>query len=142
LKQVIVKVGKPVKFDVNVKGEPAPKVVWMLKEKEVTEDNVVIINVDYNTKFEIKEGKRINSGMYKIVATNEHGKDEAEVEIVILGAPGRLVTHASRCISTSLFSVHLIFISSEYSTFQTKGTAKGHGCHQEQCKGQMGETRW
>ena len=36
LKQIIVKVGKPVKFDVNVKGEPAPKVVWMLKDKEVS----------------------------------------------------------------------------------------------------------
>ena len=35
LKQTVVKVGKPVKLDVNIKGEPPPKVVWMFKDKEV-----------------------------------------------------------------------------------------------------------
>lgn len=29
------------------------------------------------------------TGMYRIVATNEHGKDEAEVEITVLSAPGK-----------------------------------------------------
>lgn len=56
---------------------------------KVDEKNVEIINVDYNTKFDIKEGKRLNSGIYKIVATNQHGKDEAEVELTVLAAPGR-----------------------------------------------------
>lgn len=44
-----------------------------------------IINVDYNTKFIIHSAQRKYSGMYKIIAENEHGKDEAEVEINILG---------------------------------------------------------
>lgn len=56
---------------------------------QVDEKNVEIINVDYNTKFDIKEAKRLNTGIYKIVATNQHGKDEAEVELTVLGAPGR-----------------------------------------------------
>lgn len=43
-----------------------------------------IVNVDYNTKFNITDAKRKQSGTYKIIATNQHGKDEAEVEIVIL----------------------------------------------------------
>lgn len=41
--------------------------------------------MDYNTKFNITDAKRKQSGTYKIIATNQHGKDEAEVEIVILG---------------------------------------------------------
>lgn len=52
---------------------------------QVTEKNVEIVSIDYNTKLDIKESKRLNSGIYKIIATNEHGKDEAEVEIVVLG---------------------------------------------------------
>lgn len=48
------------------------------------ETNVEIVNVDYNTKFNIVDAKRKQSGIYKIIATNKHGKDEAEVEIVIL----------------------------------------------------------
>ena len=43
-----------------------------------------MVNVDYNTKFTIKDSVRKNTGIYKILAENEHGKDEAEVEVVIL----------------------------------------------------------
>lgn len=42
-------------------------------------------NVEYNTKLLIHFAQRKYSGKYKIVAENEHGKDEAEVEITILG---------------------------------------------------------
>ena len=30
-----VKSGKPVHFDVNIKGEPPPKVTWILKDEPV-----------------------------------------------------------------------------------------------------------
>ncbi|KAL3252350.1 hypothetical protein MRX96_017669 [Rhipicephalus microplus] len=33
--------------------------------------------------------KRKDSGLYKITAENEHGKDEAQVEIIVLAAPSR-----------------------------------------------------
>jgi hypothetical protein len=48
-----------------------------------------VINVDYNTKLDIKEAVRAMTGTYHILATNEHGKDEAEVEITVLSAPGK-----------------------------------------------------
>lgn len=53
---------------------------------QVTEN---VINVDYNTKLDIKEAVRAMTGTYRILATNEHGKDEAEVEITVLSAPGK-----------------------------------------------------
>ncbi|KPJ16777.1 Twitchin [Papilio machaon] len=90
LKALAVRAGKPIFFDVNVRGEPAPKVQWFQKwkaeEKEVTEN---VINVDYNTKLDIKESVRAMTGTYRILATNEHGSDEAEVEITVLSAPGK-----------------------------------------------------
>ncbi|CAH2099215.1 unnamed protein product [Euphydryas editha] len=90
LKAVAVRAGKSIFFDVNVRGEPAPKVQWFQKwkkeEKEVTEN---VINVDYNTKLDIKEAVRSMTGTYRILATNEHGKDEAEVEITVLSAPSK-----------------------------------------------------
>lgn len=54
-----------------------------------TKDNVNIINVDYNTKVDIKESIRSNTGVWRILAVNEHGKDEAEVEVTVLSAPGK-----------------------------------------------------
>lgn len=84
-----MRAGKPVKFDVDVKGEPAPTITWLLKDKEVKEENVEIVNVDYNTKFTINDSKRKNTGLYKVKAVNEHGQDEADVEVTILSSPGK-----------------------------------------------------
>ena len=90
LKQLTVKAGKVFKFDINIKGEPPATVNWFLLEKEVvTQENIEIINVEYNTKLNVIDARRKNSGIYKIVAVNEHGKDEAEVEVVVLGSPSR-----------------------------------------------------
>jgi len=43
--------------------------------------------VPNNTKFQISNGKRSDSGKYKIIAVNEYGKDEAFVELMFLGPP-------------------------------------------------------
>ncbi|XP_074598807.1 projectin protein bent isoform X2 [Brevipalpus obovatus] len=90
LETVTIKKGKSIKLDVNVSGEPPPKITWHFADKEVKpNDHYQINNVDYNTKFGIEDAQRIHSGKYKIVAVNEHGRDEAEVEIVVLAAPNR-----------------------------------------------------
>jgi len=72
-----------------VDGEPAAKVSWYFKARNLAEDsNATITNVDYFTSIEIKNTVRKMTGMYLIRAVNEHGKDEAEVEFVVLGPPG------------------------------------------------------
>ncbi|XP_076356740.1 twitchin-like [Tachypleus tridentatus] len=54
LKNVTVKVGQVVNLDVNVIGEPPPKVEWMLNDKILgSSDSYKIDSVDYNTKFSI-----------------------------------------------------------------------------------------
>ena len=90
LKPIVVRAGKPVKYDIDIKGEPAPKVTWFQTDKEITtEGNVEIVNVDYNSKLIISDSIRKNTGLYKILAVNEHGKDEETVEITVLSAPGK-----------------------------------------------------
>lgn len=90
LKPIVVKAGKQVKYDVNVRGEPPPDIKWFFLDKEVqSAGNVEIVNVDYNTKLTITDTIRKQSGLYKIVAENQHGKDEEVVEITILSAPGK-----------------------------------------------------
>ena len=67
----MLKAGKIFKFDVNIKGEPPPTVTWSLANKEVvTLENVEVINVEYNTKLNVIDAKRKNSGVYKILAVN------------------------------------------------------------------------
>lgn len=91
MKTIIVRAGKPIKFDVDVRGEPPPTITWTVKNKTDinAEGNVDIINVDYNTKLSILETVRKNSGLYQINAKNSHGEDNADVEVTILSAPGK-----------------------------------------------------
>lgn len=85
LKPIIVRAGKVIKYDVDVKGEPAPEITWIHIDKEIkTEGNIEIVNIEYNTKLTITNSIRKNTGLYKIKAVNQHGKDEAEVEVTVL----------------------------------------------------------
>lgn len=91
LKPLNVKAGLSVNLDINIKGEPAPKVEWLFNGEPLvpTDENLRIDNVDYNTKFFILRSKRPQSGKYTIIATNEVGEDRADIEITVLGKPGK-----------------------------------------------------
>ena len=63
--------------------------------------------------------------MYKIVATNEHGKDEAEVEVVVLGAPGRYIFPPLQSIFMFRFNYILgLYIVNVIFLFRPKGPLK------------------
>jgi len=90
LQALTVKVGLTVTLDVNIIGEPPPKVTWTFKDKELVSDDIIRIdNVDYNTKFFILKTKRAHTGKYVITAKNEVGEDSAEIEITVLGKPSK-----------------------------------------------------
>lgn len=90
MQALTVKVGLTVSLDINIIGEPPPKVTWTFKDKElVSDDTIRIDNIDYNTKFFILKTKRAHTGKYVIKAKNEVGEDTAEVEITVLGKPSK-----------------------------------------------------
>lgn len=81
----MVRAGKPVKYDVDVRGEPPPETTWYHKDTLVKSiGNIEIVDVEYNTKISITDTTRANTGVWKIKAVNAHGEDEAEVEITVL----------------------------------------------------------
>jgi len=76
-----VKAGQAIKFNVNISGEPPPTVEWLFNGKPLTRaDNVQIENPEYLSKFLVAKADRKRSGVYKIIATNNSGRDEAEVD--------------------------------------------------------------
>uniref|UniRef100_A0A0N5AQN4 non-specific serine/threonine protein kinase n=1 Tax=Syphacia muris TaxID=451379 RepID=A0A0N5AQN4_9BILA len=89
LMEVRVKAGEVIEFDVNVEGEPTPKIAWLINDTPlVSSDRTKIDNsLNNNTKLKTTDASRIDSGTYKIVATNENGKDEAEVKVIVLDVP-------------------------------------------------------
>lgn len=86
LNKVRIKAGQSFNFDVNVIGEPTPTIAWLHDGKKfLTTDAIKIEDVPNNTKLSAKRARRSDSGKYTIIATNEHGKDEAEVEVIVIG---------------------------------------------------------
>lgn len=85
-----VKAGQLINFDVNVEGEPHPKIEWFLDGNPIaTGDRTKVDNSsDHNTKLTTKQSCRKDAGKYKIVATNDSGRDEAEVDVNVLDIPG------------------------------------------------------
>ena len=91
LKNVTIKKGQPVKFDVDVKGEPAPTIEWRNKDGQVlsTNNKLSISTEPYHTLFILSQSERADSGTYTITAKNEHGTDEVSVEIKVLSKPSK-----------------------------------------------------
>lgn len=86
LQKVIVRAGAVVKFDVDVKGEPPPTITWNFAHAELQSGpRIKIENEDYNTKIAISDTTRKDTGMYTIIAVNSNGRDEAPVEVIVLG---------------------------------------------------------
>lgn len=90
LQPIKIRAGHIVKFDVDVKGEPAPTIKWSIGPKQLeTGGNLKIDNEDYNTKLVLTEAKRSDTGTYTIFAENTSGTDEATVEVIILDKPSK-----------------------------------------------------
>lgn len=89
MKNITVKAGRNQKWVVDVSGEPAPTLTWILKGETVTNnERVKIENIDYQTTLTITGAIRKDTGVYTLVAENSSGKDEATLEFTVLGKPG------------------------------------------------------
>ncbi|XP_059218729.1 twitchin isoform X21 [Stomoxys calcitrans] len=90
MKPLKVRAGQTVKFDVDVKGEPAPTLTWFFKDSEIIPiDGIRIESEDYNTKITLLDSTRKASGIYKLKAENINGVDEAEVDVTVLDKPSK-----------------------------------------------------
>lgn len=86
LQDISIRSGHSIKLDVEVEGEPPPTITWVFGEKPVEQDDVVQYhNEDYFTHMKFTNLTRRYSGKYTIRAVNKNGRDEAVVNINVLG---------------------------------------------------------
>lgn len=85
LKSITIREGEPILYDVKVSGEPAPDVTWSFNNATISTNSMYQIdNIPYNSRFYHSNPMRSDTGIYKIVATNKYGEDEAEVEVTVI----------------------------------------------------------
>ena len=88
LKNLVVKKGQVIKYDIKYQGEPEPEVKWFLGDKEVVQDSAERITIDKyerNTVLTVRKTTRADSGKYKLLLTNSSGTCESTADVVVLG---------------------------------------------------------
>lgn len=86
--EVRIKAGQNFSFDVKVTGEPVPTTKWLLSKREVkSNDRVKVHHTEYNTKINVRNATRAESGLFTVTAENDNGKDSADVLVTVLDKP-------------------------------------------------------
>lgn len=76
--------GQLLRIEADVQGEPPPLVTWKLKDAVLKSmDRLKIENEDYHTTFIISKLQRSDTGIYTVVAKNDSGTDQVDVEILV-----------------------------------------------------------
>ena len=89
LREITIRVGEILSFNVDILGEPAPDTTWSKDGKTLADSDLrTITHKPYKTSLYVDEATRKDDGIYLINAVNMHGKDAAEVRVNVVGPPG------------------------------------------------------
>lgn len=80
-----VRSGITFKNETKVEGEPDPAISWTLQGQPIKNERMSIRSEDHLTTIFLRKSKRSDTGIYKIVAKNDSGTDEAELELIVIG---------------------------------------------------------
>ena len=82
------KAGQPLEIQAEVKGHPQPKVTWYQGDQEVTSSSHVTLKTSAQlTELHITSPIGDESGNWRILATNDVGSDEIDVDVIIRDRP-------------------------------------------------------
>lgn len=89
LKNIVVKKGRPVRYEINFGAEPPPEITWIANDQElrVITDKCEIDNAEKKTILQITNTTRADSGRYKLILKNSCGQCVSEADVVVLDRP-------------------------------------------------------
>lgn len=89
LKNIVVKKGRPVRYDISFNAEPAPEIIWIANDQELREitDKCEIERGEKKTSLNIMNTTRADSGRYKLKLKNSCGEIVSEADVVVLDRP-------------------------------------------------------
>lgn len=88
LKNIVVKKGASIKYDIEFKGEPPPEVKWDINDVDVKPSSRVSIeNTEKTTLLIIKQAVRADSGKFRLTLVNSSGSVTSMADVVVLDKP-------------------------------------------------------
>lgn len=89
LKNVVVKKGQSIRFDIRYGGEPEPECKWNKDGKDLStsDSRVTIDQYERNSAVTIRKSVRSDSGVYKVILSNSSGTVESKANVIVLDRP-------------------------------------------------------
>lgn len=88
-KKIRVRAGEPINVVIPISGAPKPKVEWFKGSSPISESyRVSMGTTTEETRFRVENSTRDDAGFYTIKASNEFGKDSADIEVIVVDRPG------------------------------------------------------
>lgn len=87
-RRIKVKAGEPINVEIPLSGAPTPTVEWTKQNKAISDNRIVTDTQNDRTKLYVSSSKRTDAGKYQVSAHNAHGKDSAELEVLVVDKPG------------------------------------------------------
>ena len=82
------KAGQHLEIQAQVKGHPQPKVTWCHNNQEVTSSSHVTVKTsEHVSEVHVTSPTGNESGNWRILATNDVGSDEIDVDVIIRDRP-------------------------------------------------------
>lgn len=89
-KKVKVRAGEPIIVRIPLSGAPLPTIEWQRNGIRLPESNRISIETENDkTILRIDNSVRPDAGKYTVTASNQHGKDSADIEVIVVDKPGK-----------------------------------------------------
>lgn len=87
MKDIKVRVGETIKFEVKIGGEPPPEVTWFHKDKALKSDGKRVKLNTEKTKATIKieNAERADTGKMTLHLKNTSGEESASANVLVVG---------------------------------------------------------
>ena len=87
-KSIKVRAGDPLIITIPMNGAPEPTVTWTINKEPIRPTNRIETKTkDEITSLKIPVSQRSDTGIYTITATNPHGEDSADIDVLVYSAP-------------------------------------------------------
>ncbi|ETN78588.1 immunoglobulin I-set domain protein [Necator americanus] len=88
IKDLRLKVGETIKYDVAITGEPVPEVSWVVDGKPLKPVGRVKMSTERGkTKLKIENAERSDSGQFTIILKNASGIADSTAKVTVVGRP-------------------------------------------------------
>lgn len=88
-RKIKVRAGEPIIINIPLSGAPVPTVEWQKNSIRLPESNRLSLETNSEkTVIRIEQSTRNDAGKYTVTASNEFGKDSADIEVIVIDKPG------------------------------------------------------